>query len=578
MSPIVRFASSGPACARNRRPWTLDLGLWTNLCLALLLAGCSKSPTPNPDSTLNPQPSTPVLRFHWLGKQRLATEANATNFMAIWNLPESARLEAQTLDKLATASWRLWQTNVAVSNAPTALLRPLLDDVVQAESYLEVSGATNQPGELVFAIRLSADRAALWATNLPPVLQSLARTNSEARPSSAGLGADFTLHTSHFALNLSRSGDWTLLSARLSTNSSQPSTLLESFRSRIATTQTPFAARATNYWIELETDTFVFLPHFFAAASRPLALLQSNSPHLSLRVGGEAGNVRTLGELIFPKPVRAELEPWNIPTNLVHDPLIGFLAVRGFRPWLSALGWDEVRWDKSPNQAFFWAQDGAAPLHFFAVPSATASNQTIRFGDYLLTNVNPLMATSASVQNTPLGSFERVPDSQRLRWKGLPLLTPNLDWVDNDGNPFITGGLFINRLTNRPVPVGLLQQFHQESDLLLYDWEITQPCERRLIQASQFGRFVFGRSRFAMTNNMALPWLVAIAPKLGVSGTALRLSSSDRMFFSRSSSLGLTAAEIHLFADWLESPDFPCGLFTINSQPKPPVIGGDQKF
>jgi hypothetical protein len=120
----------------------------------LLLAGCGKSPinsstsdtsgTPHP-STINLQPSTPSFRLHWLGKKRLSAESNATNFISIWNMTESLRLESQTLDKLSTAPWRLLTTITTLSNAPSALLRPLLNDLIQEESYVEVSASTNAP-------------------------------------------------------------------------------------------------------------------------------------------------------------------------------------------------------------------------------------------------------------------------------------------------------------------------------------------------------------------------------------------------------------------------------------------------
>src|SRR5437899_8984918 len=89
--------------------------LWFGFCAALLVglaAGCKKSTPAEPVSSEPPQASpqnaatqAPTLdtiaRVHWLGIKRLAAETNAAYFMSIWNLPETAKLEAQTLDKLA---------------------------------------------------------------------------------------------------------------------------------------------------------------------------------------------------------------------------------------------------------------------------------------------------------------------------------------------------------------------------------------------------------------------------------------------------------------------------------------------
>src|SRR4030095_11096887 len=97
-------------------------------------------------------------------------------------MPESANLEAQTLDKLSTAPWRLLgkapaNHETALTNAGPALkhflLRPLLADLVSEESYWESSSTTNRPPEIVLAIKLPDQRANLWRTNLAVVMESL---------------------------------------------------------------------------------------------------------------------------------------------------------------------------------------------------------------------------------------------------------------------------------------------------------------------------------------------------------------------------------------------------------------------
>src|ERR1043166_7566659 len=68
---------------------------------AAICGGCKKSEPPAPPSAA--PAADLVARVHWLGKKRLAAEPNAAYFMTLWNLPESAALEAQTLDRLARA-------------------------------------------------------------------------------------------------------------------------------------------------------------------------------------------------------------------------------------------------------------------------------------------------------------------------------------------------------------------------------------------------------------------------------------------------------------------------------------------
>src|SRR5216684_3069118 len=135
-----------------RTSFGLRVSAFGFLCLCLFAVGCKKSsPSDEPrapqttasPSTVDPQTS-PVARIHWLGKKRIAAETNAAGFMKIWNLPESARLEAQTLDKLSLALARTNSSPITNSQSlvtnyaslltgASALLRPLLDDLVQEE-------------------------------------------------------------------------------------------------------------------------------------------------------------------------------------------------------------------------------------------------------------------------------------------------------------------------------------------------------------------------------------------------------------------------------------------------------------
>ena len=79
------------------------------LLAALILAssgGCKKSASDsaaNQKSEIKNQKSPILARVHWLGKDRIAAETNAARFLSLWNLPESTRLEIQTLDKMAIA-------------------------------------------------------------------------------------------------------------------------------------------------------------------------------------------------------------------------------------------------------------------------------------------------------------------------------------------------------------------------------------------------------------------------------------------------------------------------------------------
>src|SRR3974390_2011612 len=126
---------------------SVGFGLLAGLWL-LAGTGCQKSSPSDAAPTHETQvvPSKPavdntIARLHWLGKKRLEGETNAIFFMSIWDLPESAKLEAQTLDKLALSiagSLATGTNPAATTNSTTiAIIRPLLEDLVKEESYLE---------------------------------------------------------------------------------------------------------------------------------------------------------------------------------------------------------------------------------------------------------------------------------------------------------------------------------------------------------------------------------------------------------------------------------------------------------
>lgn len=570
------------------------------LLLILLGLGCEKS-APEKTATAAPASDT-IARLHWLGKKRLAAETNAAGFMKIWNLPESARLEDQTLDKLATAPWRLLGmedlglkreegTNTTVTAAaPSSTLdhssssqklRPLLQDLVQEESYVEVHAATNGPVDLVLAIRLSADRAHLWQTNLAAVLKSLGAKagggkaesgKAEKRETGAELGS---LNLGTWTITSTHSGEWTLVAfgsnhkasssdAKIGKNGGDATTAsaLQTLAARIEKTGRPFTASPTNYWVDLDVQLARVAEAFSTGWTLPTGL-----PQASLTMIGDGENVRTLGELRFHSAAPIEMEPWNIPTELVHDPLIGFMAVRGIRPALKCLSlWDESRFGITPNQAFFWAQQGQSDLRFFAMSSAEASNQVYRWSKFLLQDVNSRIAMFPNTTNLPFGTFQQVSNASAVRWRGLPYVSPSLNLVQIGTNAYVLGGLSPNRYTNQPAPNALLRQFKPESNLILYQWERTQPSAFGLIQMSQAARLVFGRNRLSLTNNPAQAWLVAVNPLLGTSGTSARLANSRSITFSRTSTIGLTGIEMHLLVDWLESPEFPRGMFSLSAR------------
>jgi hypothetical protein len=260
-----------------------------------------------------------------------------------------------------------------------------------------------------------------------------------------------------------------------------------------------------------------------------------------------------------------ELEAWNVPTNLVRDPLIGFMAVRGIRSFLQAFKpWQDSQLGTPPNQAFFWAQSGMPRFHFMAAPSAEASNQVVKLSDLILKNINPITATN----RMKLGTFEPREEGPGLKWKGFPMFQPVVYYTNFETNPFIIAGFSAGSLTNAPTPAELLQQLDAGTNLVWYDWEFTGRCAEGLATMSQLVRNALNRGRLTYTTS--LHWLAAAVPKLGNSVTGIKLLSQTHLNLSRVSTIGLTGVEMNLLIDWLESPDFPSGLHSLRTPEPPP--------
>jgi len=615
--------------------------LGSGLLATLILAtggGCKKSPgeAGNPQSPTNVQPSSishqppaTLARVHWLGKKRIADQKTSAYFMSLWDMPEAARLESETLDKLALAltgerplaathqvsagGSQAAATNPApirpspvtpvtnqtaeaanprpqATNQPPApllsvvhhpqasKLRPLLDDLVRQECYLEIQQATNQPGELALAVRLDAPRAELWASNLTAVLGSI--TGAESLPAAASRQAwRLPLTPCPCRLDLARAGDWTLLGLSAETNS-----LLAEMSHRTRSDQAPFPARASASSLQLdpttrkvhtapaspaENDLLFDVDVDLVGVSRALSLdwrLPASWPRIEAAWTGQGDRIRASGKLSFPNPLDLQFEPWNFPTNLIREPLASFTAVRGVRPWLAAQKWlQHFQIQPVPDQLCAWAS-GSTPLQTFAAtPMTNATSLLETVGPSIATELNPWVSSNA------FGAVEYSKKPASLAWSGIPMFTPTIESVVAPGGTFLLGRVGAEPATGgKPAPPALFAQL-APADLVYYDWEITRAKLAHWVYISQTARLAFVLPQLE-PDSAALAFLLAVAPKLSNTGTKVIQDSPATLSFVRTSQLGFTAVELHLLADWLESPAFPRGLHSLLA-PKPPKWG-----
>lgn len=520
-------------------------------------AGCGQSESSLPVRATAPYvPSADTIaRVHWLGEERLGVAASSYNLMHLWSQPASAKLQAQTLDKLSNSPWHLSAAEPAAANPAGALLRPLLADIVWNESYLEIHRPANQPVEFVFAIRLNAEHAGMWQTNLASVLESLTGAGSMASP---GGRPGWTLKPpgTPNLIKLSRNGEWTIIS-----EAPDDHALVDGVLNWIRLDPVPVLGEGTNDWLEADLDLPRLAPLLPSAWHLPPDL-----PVISLAVNGDGAHVLTRCQLTFPQALPLQLEPWNFPANLLHDPLDSLTAVRGIRPCLASLKiWHDLPLDTPPDQLYLWALPGSPSQAYFAAPLPDASNEANHLTGYVLQKSNPWLAARGYV------SFERLPDSDGVSWGNMPSIRPFFQSRNASQGGVIFGGLLPDttpatntqdNLYERPSLTYLLDQISAQTNLVYFDWELTgsriEPC----LYLGQIARVVSRHVQLPL-DAVSVDWLKAIKPKLGSSTTLITCTGTNQLSFIRQSTVGFTGAELQLLADWLESPQFPRGLYSL---------------
>jgi hypothetical protein len=544
------------------------------------------------------------LRLHWIGLNQISTDPNSAPFLKVWQLPQTTALVAQTLDKLSR-----WPGHGA-TNAASAALRPLLDDLIASEFYLELSAPTNSslsaggegrgevgsansalrpsPFALLLAVRLPADRANFWQTNLAAAAAAWAAASTPHR------------------IECSRAGDWTLVGVS----------------AKIA--KTDFAAHLTsahkraiaNLWLEADFNPSMLADFFslsarrtggegqgevgslLSPATRPSSLSSgavgnpniqqstSNSQtsslsaggkgggevgffspfaHLHLTITGDSSNLLTRATLDLARPFAEPLSAWEIPTNLIHGPLTSFAAVRGIGPWLAASTvWQKLQLSPAPDQACCWSRDGIPFQTYLAAPLPGASNQLAQLSQRLMQDANPWLATNAE------GSLAWSNSLPGILWNDANLLTPFLISVDFNHHDYVLGGLY-PPVADAPAlpPVRFRNAIRQQPNLVFGEVEGTGSRVEDGFFITQVSRIVLHKPQMPHTAAGTV-WLKAAEQLIGESTTFVTLDSPQRLIVERHSTLGLNALELHLLADWLESPQFPRGLHTFLAPPDRP--------
>jgi len=499
-----------------------------------LLVGCQRD-----EAAATPE-SDVLVRSHFAGLARLVNDPKSTKLKEVSALSQTTALRGQTLQKLARAPETLFKGRISPEQMEqgAALLRPLLDDLVDEESLLEVRGRDVKNPEWMLAMAVRAGRKALWQTNLAALVQAWG-LGPVSRATVEGFAvAEVKRAQSPTLVRWVDAGSWLVLGV-----GNAPLSATDRVVRTLKSTGRPGAALSQS-WFEAEAA--------LGELAGPLELSPKLPwPRVTLSVGSRDEYVRTTMRLVFAEPVTGPLTPWHVPTNLIREPLISFTAARGVSPLLRrSETLKQLELSPVPNELYFWAQQLVTFQSFLTFPCPGASNAAQR----LATRAPSVLG--ANWQKRGLAQIEWQSTNQQVIWKSLPIITPFLRPARSANSDYLIAGLFPPVFSSNAVPGELLAQFVSRTNVLYYDWEITQARLEQWRMMAQLFAVIADKPQFT-TNTAALPWLMGVEKHLGNSVTEITTSSPREWVLTRKSHLGLTAVELVTLARWLESAEFP---------------------
>ncbi len=131
----------------------------------------------------------------------------------------------------------------------------------------------------------------------------------------------------------------------------------------------------------------------------------------------------------------------------------------------------------------------------------------------------------------------------------------------DSGNEFLAADSYLTIRSTNAAPPELYQALRGREDLVMFDWEITEPRVPHWRQFYHLADIATGRA-ITSTNSPFPKWVLETAPRLTEAVTEVRATSPTQMTLVRKSSLGVNAFELLTLGRWVESTNFPAfGVF-----------------
>jgi hypothetical protein len=525
----------------------MRISLFPVLIWILVLCGCRKESTGEAatNAARAERTSTDVaLRVNFVGTEKLFADTNTAFLSGIWSMPETQAYRDELMQKIARVPFHLFRNRISSTNDFAPLLKPLVEDAVRAGFFAEARG-TNRNPEIVFAIRLSPERAQLWNTNLAKIFQAWLGSGISQKESGKW---EVKNNQSQELFRLTRAKDWLLVglgSGELPFHKESVSNIEKNGRPGLSN---------SSACLELVADFARVKSHFKV----PEAIADSQ---LQLAVTGNGTDLKTRGTIRNSKDFELKLDSWRIPTNSILEPLVSFTALRGISPYVARSRAGRA-YDSALNQIYLWALE-PFPFQTFALMSCNDSTNTFK-------RMAPKLMSSLSTNlfHREIGSIIWNSNRTGLVWKGLPVVIPYLQPVKEPAGEFLYAGMFPKIEPQKKMPGELVAQVLGTKSLVYYSWEITGA---RISQWQNILQVYGYAAQHQPVQPSSAPekWLEAVSAKCENAITQITLNAPNELLFERKSKLGLTAFELVALVRWTETKTFPKLGFGRSPHPQP---------
>ena len=490
-----------------------------------------------------------LLTWHSAGVKALANEKEMETFHAVAALPETARLRDELLQSCASnAAARFTRETEPgpASEQTAALIKPLLNQLIDSEVRAVLVSPGAEKADWALAVKASGDTATIWSTNL----WKLAASSRMAEPASQSVGNQpgWIAKGTSYSLLFSHSNEWVLLAGGHSS--------LQIHEKALAALKQELGKQG-DYTLKADVN----LPAFSRITKNEKL---SHAPRFSLVSAPRADGFRSEMKLDYPKNLGIKPQKWEVPKELVRDPLIAFTAVQGIKERLSEKEeFTGLKPAETPNQLFIWSQSHTP----FSITAAAKVGNTKEFVQNMANRV--IHEKNPELKKYGLGELRYNTNYNVLTWTGLPIIVPfaRPGWEPHD--EYVTIGLFpLSEPETNAAPAALFEQLEKEN-LVYYAWEITGARIAQWRPLWQMSRFLRDKT-IPGPESASEKWLPAIAPKLENTVTEATLEGPRSLKIIRQSQLGFTALELVLLAHLADRPEpLPSATQPAPDRPKP---------